>query len=127
MATVHSLATGSKTTVYNIATCGDPNAGSNPPSATALDQTEEGEVSDGTEKVVVKEMQYLVKWKNWAHIHNTWESEANLREQKVNGIKKLENFKKKNEEIAEWYKAYYCCGNHCGNIFDLSKTFHNLD
>lgn len=29
------------------------------------------------------EMQYLIKWKDWAHIHNTWESEQSLKDQKV--------------------------------------------
>lgn len=29
------------------------------------------------------ETQYLIKWKGWSHIHNTWESEQSLRDQKV--------------------------------------------
>ena len=47
-------------------------------------------------------MHYLIKWKKWAHIHNTWESEESLLEQKANGMKKLENAKKKHDEIEEW-------------------------
>lgn len=63
------------------------------------------------------ETQYLIKWKGWSHIHNTYETEAALREQKVNGIKKLENFIKRNDEIREWLvfvvrflkRAYMLC------------------
>lgn len=29
------------------------------------------------------EMQYLIKWKGWAHLHNTWESDESLKTQKV--------------------------------------------
>ena len=29
------------------------------------------------------ERQFLIKWKGWAHIHNTWESEESLKTQKV--------------------------------------------
>ena len=62
---------------------GDPNEGFNP-------ETEEGDV------------QYLVKWKNWAYIHNTWDSEKGLVDQKVNGIKKLDNYKKYKLELDTW-------------------------
>ena len=62
---------------------GDPNAGFDP----------------GTDE---KEVQYLIKWKSWSHLHNTWECEKSLLDQKVNGIKKLENYKKKEEELNEW-------------------------
>ena len=36
------------------------------------------------------------------HIHNTWESERSLKDQKVKGLKKLENFVKREEELAAW-------------------------
>ena len=49
------------------------------------------------------EMHYLIKWKNWAHIHNTWESETSLKDQKIKkGIKKLDNFIQREKEISEW-------------------------
>ena len=45
------------------------------------------------------ENQYLIKWLNWSHLHNTWETKETLLLQKVKGIKKLENFLKKDDEI----------------------------
>lgn len=77
-------ATGSKTTIYNVQDSGDPNDGVDP----ATEETEK---------------QFLIKWKNWAHIHNTWESYKTLKEQKVHGLKKLDNYVKKQDEIREWY------------------------
>lgn len=53
---------------------------------------------------VATEEQYLIKWKGWSHIHNTWESDQTLREQKVKGMKKLENYIKKENEIEAWRK-----------------------
>uniref|UniRef100_T1J6Q1 Chromodomain-helicase-DNA-binding protein 1 n=1 Tax=Strigamia maritima TaxID=126957 RepID=T1J6Q1_STRMM len=75
--------TGSATTIYAVADHGDPNNTEN----CSKDELEN---------------QYLVKWKGWSHIHNTWESEASLLEQKVKGIKKIENFQKKEDEINHW-------------------------
>lgn len=49
-----------------------------------------------------KEKQYLIKWKNWSHIHNTWESRQTLYEQKANNIKRIELYEKKEEEIRRW-------------------------
>ncbi|MED6235513.1 transcriptional regulator [Ataeniobius toweri] len=76
-------ATGSATTVYAVEADGDPNGNFDP-------NKEAGEV------------QYLIKWKNWAHIHNTWETEETLKFQNVRGMKKLENFKKKEQEKRKW-------------------------
>uniref|UniRef100_A0A8C6XQU6 Chromodomain helicase DNA binding protein 2 n=1 Tax=Naja naja TaxID=35670 RepID=A0A8C6XQU6_NAJNA len=78
-----SESTGASTTVYSMEANGDPCADFDP-------EKEEGEV------------QYLVKWKGWSYIHSTWESEDSLQQQKVKGIKKLENFKKKEEDINSW-------------------------
>uniref|UniRef100_A0A8B9ZCZ1 DNA helicase n=1 Tax=Buteo japonicus TaxID=224669 RepID=A0A8B9ZCZ1_9AVES len=77
-------ATGASTTVYATEANGNPSAGFDP-------EKDEGEV------------QYLIKWKGWSYIHSTWESEESLQQQKVKGLKKLENFKKKEEEIKQWY------------------------
>jgi len=48
------------------------------------------------------ELQFFIKWKNWAHIHNTWETEKSLEEQKVKGMKKLANYIKRMNEIDNW-------------------------
>uniref|UniRef100_A0A8C4NXP2 DNA helicase n=1 Tax=Dicentrarchus labrax TaxID=13489 RepID=A0A8C4NXP2_DICLA len=79
-------ATGSVTTVYAVEADGDPNTNFNP-------------------NKEVGEIQYLIKWKNWAHIHNTWETEETLKLQNVKGMKKLDNFKKKDQEKKKWLKA----------------------
>uniref|UniRef100_A0A3Q2Y1N5 Chromodomain helicase DNA binding protein 1 n=1 Tax=Hippocampus comes TaxID=109280 RepID=A0A3Q2Y1N5_HIPCM len=79
-------AVGSVTTVYAVEADGDPNANFNP-------NKEAGEI------------QYLIKWKNWAHIHNTWETEETLKVQNVRGMKKLDNFKKKDGEKKKWLKT----------------------
>lgn len=78
-----SIATGSRTTIYNVLENGDPNDGCDP----TINEVEQ---------------QFLIKWKNWANIHNTWETYENLKEQKVNGLKKLENYLKNLNEINEW-------------------------
>ena len=77
------LANGHKTTIYNVEAAGDPNAGFDP-------ETDE------------KEVQYLIKWKGWSHLHNTWESIASLKDQKANGMKKFDNYKKKEQELSDW-------------------------
>ncbi|XP_054880826.1 chromodomain-helicase-DNA-binding protein 1 [Poeciliopsis prolifica] len=79
-------ATGSSTTVYAVEADGDPNFD--------FDSNKE-----------TGEIQYFIKWKNWAHIHNTWETEETLKLQNVRGMKKLENFKKKEQERKKWLKA----------------------
>uniref|UniRef100_A0A452IEE6 Uncharacterized protein n=1 Tax=Gopherus agassizii TaxID=38772 RepID=A0A452IEE6_9SAUR len=76
-------ATGASTTVYETEANGNPSADFDP-------EKDAGEV------------QYLIKWKGWSYIHSTWESEESLQQQKVKGLKKLENFKKKEDEIKQW-------------------------
>lgn len=76
-------ATGASTTLYAIEENGDPGADFDP-------EKDEGET------------QFLIKWKDWSYIHSTWESVDSLTQQKVKGMKKLENFKKKNEELNAW-------------------------
>lgn len=58
-------AVGMQTYVYEIEKNGDPN--------TDFDPKDPEQV----------ETQYLVKWKGWAHLHNTWESDESLKTQKV--------------------------------------------
>lgn len=76
-------ATGASTTLYAIEENGDPGADFDP-------EKDEGET------------QFLIKWKDWSYIHCTWESVDSLTQQKVKGMKKLENFKKKNDELNAW-------------------------
>ena len=45
---------------------------------------------------------FLIKWKGWSHLHNTWESKDTLQQQNVKGMKKLENYMKRMEEIKNW-------------------------
>lgn len=80
-----SLETGAKTTLYSeereeIVKRGDPNP-------------EEDET----------QLQFLIKWKSWSHLHNTWETRDEIVAQGVKGLKKLDNYIKKMEEIAKWY------------------------
>ncbi|XP_069748426.1 chromodomain-helicase-DNA-binding protein 1 isoform X3 [Narcine bancroftii] len=79
-------ATGAATTTYAVEAEGDPNSGFD----TLLE---------------VGEQQYLIKWKGWSHLHNTWESEETLVQQNTKGMKKLENYKKKEEEMKRWLKT----------------------
>ncbi|KAK7152198.1 hypothetical protein R3I94_008501 [Phoxinus phoxinus] len=106
-------ATGASTTQYAIEENGNPGADFDP-------EKEEGET------------QFLIKWKGWSYIHSTWESVDSLTQEKVKGIKKLENFKKKNDELNAWLRKasledleYYNCQQELTN--DLSKQFQILE
>ncbi|KAL5259223.1 hypothetical protein ACHWQZ_G009620 [Mnemiopsis leidyi] len=46
--------------------------------------------------------QYFIKWARYSHIHNTWETELSLEEKGCKGLKILENYQKKQQEIDEW-------------------------
>ncbi|XP_067621810.1 chromodomain-helicase-DNA-binding protein 1 isoform X2 [Eurosta solidaginis] len=107
--------TGNPTTIYAIEEQGvDPNDGADEKD---LENTE---------------TQYLIKWKGWSYIHNTWESERTLREQKVKGMKKLDNFVKKEQDIEYWRRYagpedidYFECQLELQN--DLLKSYNNVD
>jgi len=108
-------ATGHKTTLYNIRENKDPNA-------SPLKEDEKEEL----------ETQYLIKWKAWSHIHNTWETDSSLREQKVNGLKKLENFIKRHTEICDWKRLatpedieYYDCQQEM--MCDLVQSYKKVE
>ena len=74
-------ATGPATTTYSVEANGDPN------------------VKWSGER---KETQYLIKWKGYSHLHNTWESDASLARLTAKGVKKVENFSKRMDELADW-------------------------
>ncbi|XP_053961263.1 chromodomain-helicase-DNA-binding protein 1 [Anastrepha ludens] len=107
--------TGNPTTIYAIEEQGaDPNDG-----------VDENDLAN-------TETQYLIKWKGWSYIHNTWESETTLREQKVKGMKKLDNFVKKEQDIEYWRRYagpedidYFECQLELQN--DLLKSYNNVD
>lgn len=111
---VYSSVTGNITTIYAVEESGDPNAGTNP---NDFENTED---------------QYLIKWKDWAHIHNTWESEVSLKEQKVKGLKKLENYIKREAEIELFRNQatpedieYYECQKELSQ--ELLKSYNNVE
>ena len=126
-------ATGSKTINYNVQENGDPNTSGSSLKVNNDDDSEEDMNSDKEDKKPHElEKQYLIKWRGWAHIHNTWETLASVQDQKVNGIKKLENYIKKEEEIAEWRLTaspedfeYYICQKEMMN--DLYKSHQNVE
>ncbi|XP_063395303.1 chromodomain-helicase-DNA-binding protein 1 isoform X1 [Cydia fagiglandana] len=106
--------TGNVTTIYYIEENGDPNEGCDPSDEEST------------------EPQYLIKWKGWSHIHNTWESEKSLAEQKVKGLKKLENYIKKESELSWWRKQagpedidYFECQAELQQ--ELVKTYNNVE
>ncbi|KAM9096863.1 chromodomain-helicase-DNA-binding protein 1 isoform 2-T2 [Sarcophilus harrisii] len=106
-------ATGATTTIYAVEADGDPNAGYEK-------SKEPGEI------------QYLIKWKGWSHIHNTWETEETLKQQNVKGMKKLDNYKKKDQETKRWLKnaspedvEYYNCQQELTD--DLHKQYQIVE
>lgn len=108
--------TGNQTTVYAI----EENGGCDP-----NDGVDENDLEN-------TETQYLIKWKGWSYIHNTWESENTLKEQKAKGIKKLDNFIKKGQEQEVWRRYagpedidYYECQMELQN--DLIKSYNYVD
>lgn len=108
------LVTGNTTTIYAVEENGDPNKDCDP------------------EDLENTELQYLIKWKGWSHIHNTWESEKSLKDQKVKGLKKLENFVKREEELAAWKQhaspediEYFECQLELQN--ELLKSYNRVE
>ncbi|XP_059917236.1 chromodomain-helicase-DNA-binding protein 2 isoform X1 [Gadus macrocephalus] len=106
-------ATGASTTMYSVEENGDPSAGFDP-------EKDEGETH------------YLIKWKGWSYIHNTWESMDSLTLQKVKGLKKLDNFIRKNDELNSWLNRaspedieYHNCQQELS--CDLSKQFQIVE
>ncbi|XP_066194444.1 chromodomain-helicase-DNA-binding protein 1-like isoform X2 [Sylvia atricapilla] len=106
-------ATGAATTIYAVEADGDPNTG--------FEKSKES-----------GEIQYLIKWKGWSHIHNTWETEETLKQQNVKGMKKLDNYKKKDQETKRWLKnaspedvEYYNCQQELTD--DLHKQYQVVE
>ena len=81
-------ATGEQTMFWNVKENGDPND---------TLETEE------------REEQFLIKWKGWSHINNTWESESSLEakkkgSQEVKGLRRVYNYQQKLGEYNRWKK-----------------------
>jgi len=76
-------ATGPSTTYYNIDKNGDPN-------------------DCNLNELAEKEQQLLIKWKGKSYLHCTWETEEQLKEDGVKGMKKIENYLKKEDDIRIW-------------------------
>jgi hypothetical protein len=91
-------AVGLSTSYFKVEADGDPNAG-----AELLDSSQ-------------KESHYLIKWKGRSHMHNTWESESSMKEQHVKGVKKIENYLRREDDLQMWRRQatpedveYYDC------------------
>ncbi len=97
-------ATGLKTTRYQVEEHGDPNVIVKKKKEVV--DTEEGEVAEDEDPVPEeepeRELQFLIKWKNFSYIHCTWESRESLAAEKARGVKKIENYIKREEEIKHW-------------------------
>merc|ERR1712130_1025575 len=79
-------ATGESTMIWTVKEHGDPN------------------ITLETEEL---EDQFLIKWKGWSHLNNTWESQASLDAKKkgnleVKGIRKLTNYQVKVADYNMW-------------------------
>lgn len=114
--------TGNKTTIYAM----------EEQNGTASDAQNDSKFSSSTKHSSDTEEQYLIKWKGWSHIHCTWESMETLHEQKVKGMKKLENYIKKENDIAAWRRYaniedidYYECQQELQS--DLLKSYNNVE
>lgn len=114
--------TGNKTTIYAM----------EEQNGTASDPSIENKSTSSSKQSNDTEEQYLIKWKGWSHIHCTWESMATLVEQKVKGIKKLENYIKKENDIEAWRRHanvedidYYECQLELQQ--DLLKSYNNVE
>ncbi|XP_070132816.1 chromodomain-helicase-DNA-binding protein 1 isoform X1 [Drosophila bipectinata] len=111
--------TGNQTTIYAIEENGfDPNAGYG---------EQQNPENDGN-----TECHFLIKWKGWSYIHNTWESESTLREMKAKGMKKLDNFIKKEQDLSYWRRYagpedidYFECQLELQQ--ELLKSYNNVD
>ncbi|BFF94261.1 chromodomain-helicase-DNA-binding protein 1 [Drosophila madeirensis] len=113
--------TGNKTTIYAIE---EPQA-----KAEEVEKVAEAETEADDQE---EEEQFLIKWKGWSYIHNTWESERTLRDMKAKGMKKLDNFIKKEQEQAYWRRYagpedidYFECQLELQH--ELLKSYNNVD
>ena len=74
------------------------------------DEEEEEEATSAPKLVATKHAkqevevrEYLIKWKGYSHMHNTWETEEDM--QAVKGYKKLKNYIKRVREKEMWMQV----------------------
>ncbi|CAF0823138.1 unnamed protein product [Didymodactylos carnosus] len=74
------------------------------PSTTVYNTDECGMNQEYNEQVQIEsdEEQYLIKWKNWSYLHNTWESRLSLEQAHVKGLKVVDNYVKLYEQTQNW-------------------------
>ncbi|XP_047245697.1 chromodomain-helicase-DNA-binding protein 2 isoform X2 [Girardinichthys multiradiatus] len=120
-------------TIEKVLDCRTGSKGANGASTTVYAMEENGTPCEGFDPEKDEgETQYLIKWKGWSYIHNTWESIDSLTQQKVKGLKKLDNFKKKNDELNAWLSKaspedveFYNCQQEL--TADLTKQFQIVE
>ncbi|MEQ2161921.1 choline dehydrogenase 2, partial [Goodea atripinnis] len=120
-------------TIEKVLDCRTGRKGANGASTTVYAMEENGTPCEGFDPEKDEgETQYLIKWKGWSYIHNTWESIDSLTQQKVKGLKKLDNFKKKNDELNAWLSKaspedveFYNCQQEL--TADLTKQFQIVE
>ncbi|CAI8057331.1 Chromodomain-helicase-DNA-binding protein 2 [Geodia barretti] len=46
--------------------------------------------------------EYLIKWKGKSYMHSSWHTESELRSMDIRGLKKLDNYLRRQEEMSQW-------------------------
>ncbi|KAI1296747.1 Chromodomain-helicase-DNA-binding protein 2 [Halotydeus destructor] len=105
-------AIGQPTTPFNVESHGDPN--------------------DALTRDSETEQQYLVKWKGKSYMHTTWETDDSLVALNAKGLKKVENYLRRVDEIRIWKQyatpediEYFDCQEEMAN--ELRQLYLNCE